>query len=575
MKKISWLVIGFAVFLLFTSIPATSPSQPYYISVDRSSYCIGDPVAVRIFIPGTGEVTVWDHMTNGYTQILYHHEQSCRQDSWIVITGIAEGPPGMETLEYEAYLGCCSGDCYEGGWVSDSVSFAIQDCGPCEEWLYVNCNESRYDLYIDGQYVLTEDGDGQSGIELEEGTHQVQLKKDGCETVTRTVQIVCGHSTTLDVTMNCDPCENVTCGTVCRGNDLWRQECVNGSCFDDQLVEANSSQCGYNPCENVTCGTVCRGNDLWRQECVNGSCVDSQLVEANSSQCGYDPCENHCTNQMQDCGEYGVDCGGGCPFTDSDSDGVEDCLDLCGNSRCNRVDAQGCETDVDNDGVLDCEDDCPNEAGDAANNGCPPGMNLILILGSIGAVAAVGGGLALWGLRSGRPSGQPQMRQISRPPPDDLAMRQEAAERIARETAQEVAQKKSGAQLAEGATKKAGTKLAEGATKKAGTQLAEGATKKAGTQLAEAGTKKAGTQLAEGATKKAGTQLAEAATKKAGTQLAETAAGTAGTTAAEAGAGAGITGMVAKKKEKEMFCPNCGEKMPSDSKFCSKCGHEL
>lgn len=112
---------------------------------------------------------------------------------------------------------------------------------------------------------------------------------------------------------------------------------------------------------------------------------------------GEDPCKDHCTNQKQDCGEYGVDCGGGCPLTDSDSDGVEDCIDLCPNSRCDKVDADGCETDVDADGVIDCEDDCPHKKGDASNRGCPT-TNVFVIVSIIGVIA-VGGGLALWKMK--------------------------------------------------------------------------------------------------------------------------------------------------------------------------------
>ncbi len=110
----------------------------------------------------------------------------------------------------------------------------------------------------------------------------------------------------------------------------------------------------------------------------------------------YDPCQDHCTNREQDCGEYGVDCGGGCPFTDSDADGVEDCIDLCPDSLCHRVDAHGCETDTDTDGVTDCEDECPNEQGDPSHKGCPSTSTNLLILG-IGIIAV--GGLALWRMR--------------------------------------------------------------------------------------------------------------------------------------------------------------------------------
>ena len=88
-----------------------------------------------------------------------------------------------------------------------------------------------------------------------------------------------------------DPCEGVVCENVCVGLDLWSQKCVDGSCVPDQLIESNSSTCGYDPCEGVVCDNICIGNDLWSQKCVDGSCVPNKLIESNSVACGYDPCE--------------------------------------------------------------------------------------------------------------------------------------------------------------------------------------------------------------------------------------------------------------------------------------------
>jgi len=186
-----------------------------------------------------------------------------------------------------------------------------------------------------------------------------------------------------------DPCRDVNCPiTVCRGYDLWTQICVNGECVDYLLAEANSPQCGYDPCTGVECDNTCEGYDLWTQMCENGECAPSSLIEANSTQCGYDPCTDHCNNGKQDCGEYGVDCGGGCPFIDSDSDGVEDGMDLCPDTPCDRVDANGCETDVDEDDVPDCEDECPDERGDPSNRGCPDErVEYIVIIILIGGAA--------------------------------------------------------------------------------------------------------------------------------------------------------------------------------------------
>ncbi|MBU7028821.1 MAG: zinc-ribbon domain-containing protein [Theionarchaea archaeon] len=235
-----------------------------------------------------------------------------------------------------------------------------------------------------------------------------------------------------------NPCADIDCSPQCLGCDLWATKCVDGECVKDYIAGTNSVECGC----GGSCGTVCIGKDLWSQKRVNGNCVPDELVESDSAACGYNPCDDHCYNGKKDCGEYGVDCGGGCPFTDSDSDGIEDCMDKCPNSRCNRVDVDGCETDTDSDGVTDCDDECPHKKGDASNRGCPSNNNLVLMLGGIGAVGAAAGGLGL-------------------------------------------AFKKAGVKAAEAATKKVGEKVAEAATKKAGEKVAEAATKKVGEKVAE------------------------------------------------------------------------------------------
>ena len=202
-----------------------------------------------------------------------------------------------------------------------------------------------------------------------------------------------------------DPCRDVNCPiTVCRGYDLWTQICVDGECVDFLLAEANSPQCGYDPCAGIECDNKCEELDLWSQTCVDGECVPLYLIEANSPQCGYDPCTNHCDNGRQDCGEYGVDCGGGCPFSDSDHDNVEDCIDLCLNSRCDRVDANGCEIDSDGDGVLDCDDGCVYDIGDISNQGCPDNNSFLFV--GIGGAIALGGGLILWRRTGENPPGE-------------------------------------------------------------------------------------------------------------------------------------------------------------------------
>lgn len=108
-------------------------------------------------------------------------------------------------------------------------------------------------------------------------------------------------------------------------------------------------------------------------------------------------CKAHCSNGKQDCGEYGVDCGRGCPFTDTDGDGVEDCVDLCPDSRCRNVDASGCELDTDGDTVPDCEDQCPQKKGDTSSGGCPARSNALLYIA--GGSMVVVAGIILWNLK--------------------------------------------------------------------------------------------------------------------------------------------------------------------------------
>jgi hypothetical protein len=108
-------------------------------------------------------------------------------------------------------------------------------------------------------------------------------------------------------------------------------------------------------------------------------------------------CEAHCSNGKQDCGEHGVDCGGGCPYTDSDGDGVEDCMDLCPDSTCRKVDGKGCELDTDGDTVTDCQDQCPQKRGDPSNKGCPAESSSLLYI--VGGLTIVAAGIIVWNLK--------------------------------------------------------------------------------------------------------------------------------------------------------------------------------
>ncbi|MBU7018871.1 MAG: hypothetical protein HXS44_15285 [Theionarchaea archaeon] len=84
-----------------------------------------------------------------------------------------------------------------------------------------------------------------------------------------------------------DPCENVTCSTICRGEDLWEQKCTNGECVGHQIIEHDSRECGYNPCRDIVCKNECFGTELWKMKCSEGECIQDSLIETQSGECGY------------------------------------------------------------------------------------------------------------------------------------------------------------------------------------------------------------------------------------------------------------------------------------------------
>jgi len=64
--------------------------------------------------------------------------------------------------------------------------------------LLIICNVSGYDLFINGEYILTEgtEGvpDGRCSVPLEEGEYIITLKKEGCNSVSQFVDIGCGQT---------------------------------------------------------------------------------------------------------------------------------------------------------------------------------------------------------------------------------------------------------------------------------------------------------------------------------------------------------------------------------------------
>ena len=96
----------------------------------------------------------------------------------------------------------------------------------------------------------------------------------------------------VDVALRIRVCdtEDPECEDICSGYDLWSQFWNGEECVLDELLEVNSTECGYDPCWDVTCNdTVCVGYDLYNMTCEDGECVPYILIEANSTDCGYIP----------------------------------------------------------------------------------------------------------------------------------------------------------------------------------------------------------------------------------------------------------------------------------------------
>jgi len=203
----------------------------------------------------------------------------------------------------------------------------------CEDgFLWIHCNEYEYDLYVDGSYRLTEGhGSGQGtsskpdgicGVKLSAGDHTITLKKDGCDSVTKTVHIGCGEEKTIYLNMDCDPCKNKNCdqydGYVgdyyCENGDVYRKYrdyyCENGECkyreeerkIRDCDYGCENGGCIVDPCKNKNCdqydGYVgekyCKNGDVYRKYrdyyCENGECKYWE-EERKIEDCDYG-CEN-------------------------------------------------------------------------------------------------------------------------------------------------------------------------------------------------------------------------------------------------------------------------------------------
>ncbi|KYC44621.1 MAG: hypothetical protein APG12_01572 [Candidatus Methanofastidiosum methylothiophilum] len=88
-----------------------------------------------------------------------------------------------------------------------------------------------------------------------------------------------------------DPCENIQCPDICKGEDLWSQKCVDGACVDFVRIEPCSEKCGcvVDLCQRIKCYDECRGEELWAYKCVNGICAPDYIKEKCAAPCGCGP----------------------------------------------------------------------------------------------------------------------------------------------------------------------------------------------------------------------------------------------------------------------------------------------
>ena len=216
LKIIIWL--AFSV-LLSTTASALSLPSGEYIWVDKGSYCIGDQIRISFYMPGTGDVKIWDHTPGGRTILIYSDEQEGKESTYRTMTARVEGPSGTETLEIEISEGCWPQPCIGLGWWTDSVSFFVEDCDPCRN---VTCEPDCFGC--DYWAMKCVDGDCVKDYIIERDS-----QKCGCG----------------------DPCKNVTCSPKCYDYDLWYMTCENGECVRSHVLEENSEECGYDPCKEV------------------------------------------------------------------------------------------------------------------------------------------------------------------------------------------------------------------------------------------------------------------------------------------------------------------------------------